>query len=84
MGGAFRARRGGDEDGNELWRWRPGVVPFYRVKKVPDRVVMAVVAGYGRGGEEEAAPVERGGKRRKSKVEDEAGGPDWAGLGRAR
>jgi hypothetical protein len=21
---AFRARRGGDDDGNELWRWRPG------------------------------------------------------------
>jgi hypothetical protein len=23
-GVAFRARRGGDDDGNELWRWRPG------------------------------------------------------------
>jgi hypothetical protein len=24
MGVAFRARRGGDDGGNELWRWRPG------------------------------------------------------------
>jgi hypothetical protein len=23
-GVAFRVRRGGDDDGNELWRWRPG------------------------------------------------------------
>jgi hypothetical protein len=23
MGVAFRVRRGGDDDGNELWRWRP-------------------------------------------------------------
>jgi hypothetical protein len=68
------------------------------------------VAGYGRGGEEEAAPVEGGERRRrrprdirsradevaggarrraaalgcqKLEVEDEAGGPDRAGLGRA-
>jgi hypothetical protein len=24
IGVAFRARRGGDDGGNELWRWRPG------------------------------------------------------------
>jgi hypothetical protein len=24
MGAAFRARRGGDDDGNDLWRSRPG------------------------------------------------------------
>jgi hypothetical protein len=23
-GVAFRVRRGGDDDGNELWGWRPG------------------------------------------------------------
>jgi hypothetical protein len=36
-----------------------------------------VVAGYGRGGEEEAAPIEGGERRRLSgEIGDEAGGPD--------
>jgi hypothetical protein len=50
MGVAFQARRGGDDDGNELWSWWPGVVPFYRVGEAADWVVMVAVVRFQGGG----------------------------------
>jgi hypothetical protein len=45
-----------------------------------------MVSGYGRGGNVEAAPIQGGERRRRPsdiRFRAEAGGPDWAGLGRA-